>query len=54
MRAPHGVGQLLWMEGVGHMPNLERVAEFNGALERFREGGGMRNGDRAGSNRAAD
>ena len=27
--------QLLWMEGVGHMPNLERAAEFNGVLERF-------------------
>ncbi|SRR5713101_1110943 len=27
--------QLLWMEGIGHMPNLERATEFNGALERF-------------------
>lgn len=27
--------ELVWMEGVGHMPNLERDAEFNAALERF-------------------
>jgi pimeloyl-ACP methyl ester carboxylesterase len=26
---------LVWMEGVGHMPNLERAPEFNAALERF-------------------
>ncbi|HYU14960.1 MAG TPA: alpha/beta hydrolase [Candidatus Acidoferrum sp.] len=25
--------ELVWMEGVGHMPNLEREAEFNAALE---------------------
>src|SRR5262249_38356403 len=28
---------LLWMENVGHMPNLERAAEFNAALARFLE-----------------
>jgi pimeloyl-ACP methyl ester carboxylesterase len=27
--------ELVWMEGVGHMPNLEREAEFNDALGRF-------------------
>jgi pimeloyl-ACP methyl ester carboxylesterase len=27
--------QLLVMEGVGHMPNMERPAEFNSALLRF-------------------
>jgi pimeloyl-ACP methyl ester carboxylesterase len=27
--------ELVWMEGVGHMPNLEREAEFNAALERL-------------------
>jgi pimeloyl-ACP methyl ester carboxylesterase len=27
--------ELVWMEGAGHMPNLEREAEFNAALERF-------------------
>jgi pimeloyl-ACP methyl ester carboxylesterase len=26
---------LVWMEGVGHMPNLERPAAFNDALMRF-------------------
>lgn len=26
---------LVWMEGVGHMPNLERPAAFNEALEAF-------------------
>lgn len=26
---------LVWMEGAGHMPNLERAAEFNAAFERF-------------------
>lgn len=26
---------LVWMNGVGHMPNLERPAEFNAAMERF-------------------
>jgi pimeloyl-ACP methyl ester carboxylesterase len=28
---------LVWMEGVGHMPNLEREVEFNAALERLLE-----------------
>jgi 3-oxoadipate enol-lactonase len=27
--------ELVWMEGVGHMPNLEREVEFNAALGRF-------------------
>lgn len=27
--------ELVWMEGVGHMPNLERAVEFNEALERL-------------------
>jgi pimeloyl-ACP methyl ester carboxylesterase len=27
--------ELVWMEGVGHMPNLEREAEFNAALHRL-------------------
>jgi pimeloyl-ACP methyl ester carboxylesterase len=27
--------ELAWMEGVGHMPNLERPAEFNAALLRL-------------------
>ena len=27
--------ELVWLEGVGHMPNLEREAEFNAALERL-------------------
>jgi len=27
--------ELLWLEGVGHMPNLEREAEFNAALARL-------------------
>ena len=27
--------ELVWMTGVGHMPNLEREAEFNAALERL-------------------
>ncbi len=27
--------QLLWMKGVGHMPNLERDAEFNAVLVQF-------------------
>jgi pimeloyl-ACP methyl ester carboxylesterase len=27
--------ELVWMKGVGHMPNLERPAEFNGALGRL-------------------
>jgi len=27
--------RLVWMEGVGHMPNLERTVDFNVALERF-------------------
>jgi pimeloyl-ACP methyl ester carboxylesterase len=26
---------LVWMPGVGHMPNLEREDEFNAALEAF-------------------
>jgi pimeloyl-ACP methyl ester carboxylesterase len=26
---------LVWMAGVGHMPNLERTAEFNAALQQF-------------------
>lgn len=30
--------ELIWMEGVGHMPNLERAAEFNKMLERFLKG----------------
>lgn len=34
----HGLlagSDLVWMEGVGHMPNLERPAAFNEALVRF-------------------
>ena len=34
----HGLlrnSELCWMPGVGHMPNLEREAEFNAALKRF-------------------
>lgn len=27
--------ELVWMEGVGHMPNLESTVEFNAALNRF-------------------
>lgn len=27
--------ELIWMNGVGHMPNLEREIEFNAALEAF-------------------
>ncbi|HEU5208013.1 MAG TPA: alpha/beta hydrolase [Longimicrobiales bacterium] len=27
--------ELLWLEGVGHMPNLERPAAFNAALDRL-------------------
>jgi pimeloyl-ACP methyl ester carboxylesterase len=27
--------ELLWMRGVGHMPNLEATAEFNTALTRL-------------------
>jgi pimeloyl-ACP methyl ester carboxylesterase len=27
--------ELVWMKGVGHMPNLEREVEFNEALERW-------------------
>jgi len=27
--------ELLWLAGCGHMPNLERASEFNGAVERF-------------------
>lgn len=27
--------ELVWLEGVGHMPNLERPAAFNAALVRF-------------------
>jgi pimeloyl-ACP methyl ester carboxylesterase len=27
--------KLVWMEGVGHMPNLEREVEFNAVLSRF-------------------
>jgi pimeloyl-ACP methyl ester carboxylesterase len=36
--AMHGAlaqSELVWMEGVGHMPNLERPAAFNAALLRF-------------------
>ncbi len=29
--------ELVWMDGVGHMPNLERDVEFNAALERLLE-----------------
>ena len=29
--------ELVWLEGVGHMPNLERPAAFNAALLRFLE-----------------
>ncbi len=29
--------ELVWMEGVGHMPNLERPAQFNTALRNFLE-----------------
>ncbi len=29
--------ELVWMEGAGHMPNLEREVEFNAALQRFLE-----------------
>lgn len=28
--------ELVWLPGVGHMPNLERPDDFNGALERLR------------------
>ncbi len=34
----HGLlrhSELVWMEGVGHMPNLERDVEFNSVLTRF-------------------
>jgi pimeloyl-ACP methyl ester carboxylesterase len=27
--------ELVWMKGIGHMPNLEREADFNAALVRF-------------------
>jgi len=27
--------QLLWMQGVGHLPNLERESEFNAAMAEF-------------------
>jgi pimeloyl-ACP methyl ester carboxylesterase len=30
--------ELVWMEGVGHMPNLEREVEFNAAVGRFLDG----------------
>jgi pimeloyl-ACP methyl ester carboxylesterase len=29
--------ELVWMEGAGHMPNLEQEVEFNAALERLLE-----------------
>jgi pimeloyl-ACP methyl ester carboxylesterase len=29
--------ELVWMEGIGHMPNLEREVEFNAAMERLLE-----------------
>jgi pimeloyl-ACP methyl ester carboxylesterase len=29
--------ELVWMEGVGHMPNMEREVEFNEAMERLLE-----------------
>jgi pimeloyl-ACP methyl ester carboxylesterase len=29
--------ELVWMEGVGHMPNIEREVEFNEAMERLLE-----------------
>ena len=29
--------ELLWVKGVGHMPNLEREAEFNEGLGRLLE-----------------
>jgi 3-oxoadipate enol-lactonase len=32
---PHA--ELVWLEGVGHMPHLERPAHFNAALERLLE-----------------
>src|SRR5262245_54156989 len=32
--------KLIWMEKVGHMPNLEREREFNAALARFLDGPG--------------
>ena len=35
MRALLKRSELVWMEGVGHMPNLEREVEFNAALRRF-------------------
>ncbi len=28
-------GRLVWLPGVGHMPNLERPEEFNDALVKF-------------------
>ncbi|HKU98847.1 MAG TPA: alpha/beta hydrolase [Vineibacter sp.] len=30
--------ELLWMEGIGHMPNLEQQDAFNAALARFLDG----------------
>lgn len=30
--------ELLWLPGAGHMPNLERSAEFNAAVRRFLDG----------------
>lgn len=35
MRALLRESELVWMEGVGHMPNLEREDEFNVALRRL-------------------
>jgi pimeloyl-ACP methyl ester carboxylesterase len=37
MRALLKRSQLVWMEGVGHMPNLEREVEFIEAMERLLE-----------------
>jgi pimeloyl-ACP methyl ester carboxylesterase len=33
--APSSGPEAVWMEGVGHMPNLENEAEFNTALASF-------------------
>jgi pimeloyl-ACP methyl ester carboxylesterase len=36
--------ELIWIKGVGHMPNLESEGEFNEALERFLERAATRHG----------
>ena len=35
MRELRGGSELVWLEGVGHMPNLESPAAFDAALVRF-------------------